>query len=254
MDTINKFTIVELCKEHNYHQFEKIYWLQPGKDLDISLRLLDKDRHVVEMCSATMRANGEIDVFSTHPVEVGPIFAKLEPPIIECDATMETQPKCKSFRDESSKEKTVASGSTKGKGKIVVASGKKKVASVAGKGKKVDSRKCKGKVVGESRKKKVTSEAGKRNKVDLRQGKGKVGVGSNNKRNRVEQEHVQSESEDTWTDEVESEHDDEEVGGVVRQRQDYASSARGGVNALGTVTHYDLDDDERIRFVILNEQ
>ncbi|KAJ1388309.1 putative PIN2/TERF1-interacting telomerase inhibitor 1 isoform [Sesbania bispinosa] len=56
---------------------------------------------------------------------------------------------------------------------------------------------------------------------------------------------VQPESEDTWSDEVESEHADKDVGGDVGHRQQYASSAGFGVNVEGPNPHLDSDYDER---------
>ncbi|KAJ1407708.1 hypothetical protein SESBI_24184 [Sesbania bispinosa] len=49
VDTMNLFTVETLCKEHYYCRFEKIFWLKPGRDLDLGLRELVKDAHVMEM-------------------------------------------------------------------------------------------------------------------------------------------------------------------------------------------------------------
>ncbi|KAJ1399525.1 proteoglycan 4-like [Sesbania bispinosa] len=71
-DTINKFIVVELCKEHYYRSFEKIYWLKPGRVLEVGLRVLEKDVHVVNMCNAARRNGGEIEIYFIHPIEQTP--------------------------------------------------------------------------------------------------------------------------------------------------------------------------------------
>ncbi|KAJ1378268.1 activating signal cointegrator 1 complex subunit 2-like protein [Sesbania bispinosa] len=213
VDTVNKFTMVELCKEHNYHKFENIYWLHPGKDLDLGLRLLDKDRHVVEMCSAAMKANGEIDIFSLILLNP-PMSPEVEAHVVEEKDSPYRPPPCDTESEDNDNETVKENLRTKEVDFAAAGKGKK-VASVAGKDKQVGS------------------------------SKEKVGDSSSMKRGRIKREHVvQPESEDTWSDEVESKHGDEDVGGVVGHRQQYASSAGFGVNAEGPNPHSDSDDDE----------
>ncbi|KAJ1388173.1 hypothetical protein SESBI_39359 [Sesbania bispinosa] len=50
--------------------FEKIYWLKPGRDLDLGLRELVKDAHVVEMCNAGRENNGEVEIYFLHLVDL----------------------------------------------------------------------------------------------------------------------------------------------------------------------------------------
>ncbi|KAJ1441929.1 circumsporozoite protein-like [Sesbania bispinosa] len=70
VDTVNLFIAETLCKEHYYRRFEKIFWLKPGRDLDLGLRELVKDAHVMEMCNAGMENNGEVEIFFLHPVDL----------------------------------------------------------------------------------------------------------------------------------------------------------------------------------------
>ncbi|KAJ1403244.1 circumsporozoite protein-like [Sesbania bispinosa] len=70
VDTVNLFTVETLCKEHYYRRFEKIFWLKPGRDLDLGLRELVKDVHVMEICNAGMENNGEVEIFFLHPVNL----------------------------------------------------------------------------------------------------------------------------------------------------------------------------------------
>ncbi|KAJ1415599.1 hypothetical protein SESBI_18030 [Sesbania bispinosa] len=51
-------------------RFEKISWLKPGRDLDLGLRELVKDAHVVQMCNAGMENNGEVEIYFLHPVDL----------------------------------------------------------------------------------------------------------------------------------------------------------------------------------------
>ncbi|KAJ1396567.1 hypothetical protein SESBI_32491 [Sesbania bispinosa] len=46
IDTVNIITVEALCKEHYYPRFDKIYWLKPGRKLEVRLRVLEKDAHV----------------------------------------------------------------------------------------------------------------------------------------------------------------------------------------------------------------
>ncbi|KAJ1388815.1 putative Polycomb group protein ASXL2 isoform X1 [Sesbania bispinosa] len=55
-----------MYKEHYYRRFEKIYWLKPGRDLDLGLRELEKDAHVVEM----LDENSDSGEQSQKPVDV----------------------------------------------------------------------------------------------------------------------------------------------------------------------------------------
>ncbi|KAJ1388191.1 hypothetical protein SESBI_39295 [Sesbania bispinosa] len=70
VDTVNLFTVEKLCKEHYYRRFEKIFWPKPGRDLDLGLRELVKDAHVVEMCNAGRENNGEVEIYFLHPVDL----------------------------------------------------------------------------------------------------------------------------------------------------------------------------------------
>ncbi|KAJ1399391.1 hypothetical protein SESBI_30325 [Sesbania bispinosa] len=72
IDTINKFIVETLCKEHYYRRFERIYWLKPGRHLEVGLRELEKDAHVVNMCNAVRKNEGEIEIFFIHPIEQTP--------------------------------------------------------------------------------------------------------------------------------------------------------------------------------------
>ncbi|KAJ1410705.1 hypothetical protein SESBI_21727 [Sesbania bispinosa] len=70
VETVNLFTVETLCKEHYYRRFEKIFWLKPGRDLDLGLRELVKDAHVFQMCNAGMENNGEVEIYFLHPVDL----------------------------------------------------------------------------------------------------------------------------------------------------------------------------------------
>ncbi|KAJ1387333.1 proteoglycan 4-like [Sesbania bispinosa] len=83
IDTINKFTVETLCKEHYYRRFEKIYWLKPGRDLEVGLRELEKDAHVVNMCNAARKNAGEIEIFFIHPIEQTPLVCRPSLPPVE---------------------------------------------------------------------------------------------------------------------------------------------------------------------------
>ncbi|KAJ1414566.1 hypothetical protein SESBI_18816 [Sesbania bispinosa] len=83
IDTINKFTVETLCKEHYYRRFEKIYWLKPGRDLEVGLRELEKDAHVVNMCNAARKNAGEIEIFFIYPIEQTPPVCRPSCPPIE---------------------------------------------------------------------------------------------------------------------------------------------------------------------------
>ncbi|KAJ1378134.1 proteoglycan 4-like [Sesbania bispinosa] len=83
IDTINKFTVETLCKEHYYRRFEKIYWLKPGRDLEVGLRELEKDAHVVNMCNTARKNAGEIEIFFIHPIEQTPPVCRPSCPPVE---------------------------------------------------------------------------------------------------------------------------------------------------------------------------
>ncbi|KAJ1381581.1 hypothetical protein SESBI_45003 [Sesbania bispinosa] len=80
IDTINRFTVEGLCKEYYYPRFDKIYWLNLGRDLEVGLRELEKDAHVVNMCNAARKNQGEIDIFFIHPIEQTPTLTKPSTP------------------------------------------------------------------------------------------------------------------------------------------------------------------------------
>ncbi|KAJ1380907.1 hypothetical protein SESBI_45648 [Sesbania bispinosa] len=80
IDTINKFTVETLCKEHYCRRFEKMYWLKAGRDLEVGLRELEKEAHVVKMCNAARKNQGEIEIFFIHPIEQTPTLNKTSTP------------------------------------------------------------------------------------------------------------------------------------------------------------------------------
>ncbi|KAJ1381116.1 hypothetical protein SESBI_45438 [Sesbania bispinosa] len=82
IDTINRFTVEGLCKEHFYPRFDKIYWLKPGRNLEVGLRALEKDAHVVDMCNAARKNEGEIEIFFIHPIEQTPTLTKPPTPLM----------------------------------------------------------------------------------------------------------------------------------------------------------------------------
>ncbi|KAJ1425616.1 hypothetical protein SESBI_10969 [Sesbania bispinosa] len=63
--------------------FEKIYWLKPGRDLEVGLRELENDAHVVNMCNATRKNAGEIEIFFIHPIEQTPPVCRPSCPPVE---------------------------------------------------------------------------------------------------------------------------------------------------------------------------
>ncbi|KAJ1404171.1 hypothetical protein SESBI_26768 [Sesbania bispinosa] len=77
-DYINRFMIIDLCKLHHYRRIDHCYWLSPEKSLEDGLRELrwDCDTDVLDMCIASMRNDGEIEVFIEHPVVENPTFSK----------------------------------------------------------------------------------------------------------------------------------------------------------------------------------
>ncbi|KAJ1419451.1 hypothetical protein SESBI_15006 [Sesbania bispinosa] len=82
IDTINNFTVETLCKEYYYRSFERIYWLNPGRDLEVGLRELEKDAHVVNMCNATRKNEEGVEIFFIHPIEQRPpVCRPLCPPV-----------------------------------------------------------------------------------------------------------------------------------------------------------------------------
>ncbi|KAJ1435525.1 hypothetical protein SESBI_05037 [Sesbania bispinosa] len=78
VDIVNLFTVETLCKEHYCRRFEKIFWLKPGRDLDLGLRELVKDAHVMEMCSGE-RAQKPVDV-TDHTTMASPEL-EVSPPV-----------------------------------------------------------------------------------------------------------------------------------------------------------------------------
>ncbi|KAJ1408303.1 proteoglycan 4-like [Sesbania bispinosa] len=80
IDTVNIITVEALCKEHYYPRFDKIYWLKPGRKLEVGFRVLEKDAHVVNMCNAARKNEGEIEIFFTHPIEQTPTLSKSSTP------------------------------------------------------------------------------------------------------------------------------------------------------------------------------
>ncbi|KAJ1395506.1 proteoglycan 4-like [Sesbania bispinosa] len=80
IDIVNIITVEALCKEHYYPRFDKIYWLKPGRKLEVGLRVLEKDAHVVNMCNAARKNEGEIEIFFTHPIEQTPTLSKSSTP------------------------------------------------------------------------------------------------------------------------------------------------------------------------------
>ncbi|KAJ1407646.1 hypothetical protein SESBI_24120 [Sesbania bispinosa] len=82
IDTVNRFTVEGLCKEHFYPRFDEIYWLKPGRNLEVGLRALEKDAHVVNMCNAARKNEGEIEIFFIHPNEQTPILTKPPTPLV----------------------------------------------------------------------------------------------------------------------------------------------------------------------------
>ncbi|KAJ1428316.1 S-locus receptor kinase, C-terminal [Sesbania bispinosa] len=77
-DLIHRFLIIDLCKLHNYHRIDHCYWLALEKSLEDGLRELrwDCDTDVLDMCIASMRNDGEIEVFIEHPVVENQTFSK----------------------------------------------------------------------------------------------------------------------------------------------------------------------------------
>ncbi|KAJ1400048.1 Cellulose synthase [Sesbania bispinosa] len=80
IDIVNRFTVEGLCKEHYYPRFDKIYWLKPGRKLEVGLRALEKDAHVVNMCNAARKNKGEINIYFIHPIEQTPTLTKPSTP------------------------------------------------------------------------------------------------------------------------------------------------------------------------------
>ncbi|KAJ1388026.1 hypothetical protein SESBI_39487 [Sesbania bispinosa] len=77
-DYLSRILIIDLCKLHNYHRIDHCYWLSPEKPLEDGLRELrwDCDADMLDMCIASMRNDGEIEVFIEHPVVENPTFSK----------------------------------------------------------------------------------------------------------------------------------------------------------------------------------
>ncbi|KAJ1381226.1 hypothetical protein SESBI_45315 [Sesbania bispinosa] len=77
-DYLSRILIIDLCKLHNYHRIDHCYWLSPEKTLEDGPRELrwDCDADVLDMCIASKRNHGEIEVFIEHPVVENPTFSK----------------------------------------------------------------------------------------------------------------------------------------------------------------------------------